>query len=123
MLRSGVVWYNHSKLKALRAKAAQQDGKCDEDLEQPLLQNRTKADILGDIQRLQREMDLLSTWRAGGLNKLKAGGSSPHTSAVRINAGGDSSGSSTPGAGAVRGEEQQRAMSAHSGFAHSRHRP
>lgn len=110
---SGVVWYNHSKLRALKAKAAQQDGKSDEDLEQPLLQNRSKADILSEIQRLQRDMDVLER-RPGSSSKLKG---SPYGSSntIRIIAnGGDSSSSnsSSPGSGVVRGEEHARAIAA-----------
>lgn len=126
-LCSGVVWYNHSKLRALKAKAARQDGKCDEDLEQPQqqsLQSRTKADILGEIQRLQHEMDGLE--RRGGagggaasklksLQGLTSSFSSLSSSTVRVVAGGDSSGSSSPGSGVVRGEEHERAMAALSG--------
>lgn len=108
------MWYNHSKLRALKAKAAQQDGKSDEDLEQPLLQNRSKADILSEIQRLQKDMDVLER-RPGSSSKLK--GSSPYGSSntIRIIAsGGDSSSSnsSSPGSGVVRGEEHARAMAA-----------
>jgi hypothetical protein len=117
---SGVVWYNHAKLAALKAKAATQEGKCDEDLERPQLQNRTKADILGEIQRLQREMDTLECRRGGGQGGGKAGSkeaadgfSSSNT--VRVNAAGDCSGSSSPGAGVVRGEEHARAVAALSG--------
>jgi hypothetical protein len=108
-----VVWYNHAKLRALKAKAAQQGKKCDEDLEQPLLlQSRTKADILGEIQRLQREMDVLGR-RGGAGSKHKAGGEGSNT--IRVIAGVDSSGDSSPASGVVRGEEHQRAMAALSG--------
>lgn len=75
-LCSGVVVYNHMKLKAIRAKVAQQagDNKGDyspklSDLERPLLQNRTKDDILDEIQRLQREMDA-SEGKIGSLSSI-----------------------------------------------------
>jgi hypothetical protein len=108
------VWYNHSKLRALKAKAAIQDGKCDEDLERPLLQNRTKADILGEIQRLQREMDTVER-RGFSASNPKSSGASLYSNVIRVNAAGDSSGNSSPGSGVLRGEEQGRAMAALSG--------
>lgn len=116
---SGVVWYNHAKLAALKAKSATQEGKCDEDLERPQVQSRTKADILGEIQRLQWEMDTLE-YRRGGQGGGKAGskeadGSSFSSNTVRVNAAGDCSGSSSPGAGVVRREEHARAVAALSG--------
>ncbi|WIA28015.1 hypothetical protein OEZ86_010603 [Tetradesmus obliquus] len=80
---SGVVWYNQMKLKALKAKLAQGSSSSSDkaysskskperegglaylglgqqqDLEQPLLQNRAKEDILAEIQRLQAQVEAL----------------------------------------------------------------
>lgn len=116
-----MVWYNHSKLRALKAKAARQNGKCDEDLERPTtnntlnrLQSRTKDDILGEIQRLQREMDVLGR-RGPAASKLKASGNSSTILVMAGGGGGDSSGSSSPGGGVVRAEEHHRAAAALSG--------
>eukprot|EP00775_Hariotina_reticulata_P002500 gene2500-2804_t len=69
---SGVVVYNHIKLKALKAKVAKEGnskGDDDEapgtghgDLQRPLLPNsikRTKDDIMSEIRRLQSEMEAI----------------------------------------------------------------
>lgn len=78
-----MVWYNQMKLKALKAKLAQGSSSSSDkaysskskperegglaylglgqqqDLEQPLLQNRAKEDILAEIQRLQAQVEAL----------------------------------------------------------------
>eukprot|EP00878_Enallax_costatus_P023886 GHUV01025445.1.p1 GENE.GHUV01025445.1~~GHUV01025445.1.p1 ORF type:complete len:307 (+),score=73.54 GHUV01025445.1:988-1908(+) len=89
---SGVVVYNHMKLKAIKAKVAQQagDNKGDytpkvSDLERPLLQNRTKDDILSEIQRLQEEMDAsgakIAAYRSvSSLNRINTSSSSQNSS-------------------------------------------
>lgn len=62
---SGVAVYNHQKLQAIRAKVAAQvksdDNKTgkDEEESRPLLQERSKENILGEIRRLQNEMAAL----------------------------------------------------------------
>lgn len=70
------------KLKAIKAKVAQQagDSKGDyssktNDLERPLLQNRTKDDILSEIHRLQEEM-------GGNEGRIKAYGRTSGLSSI-----------------------------------------
>jgi hypothetical protein len=75
---SGVVVYNHLKLKALKAKVAKEgDSKGDDDeaprsghgdLQRPLLPssiNRSKDDIMNEIRRLQSEMKTIDGRVAG----------------------------------------------------------
>jgi hypothetical protein len=60
------------------------------DLEQPLLQNRNKDDILAEIHRLQAEMDALDR-RVGSHGKLSALGSISTVSRLHGSSGGNSS--------------------------------
>jgi hypothetical protein len=94
-VNSGVVWYNHAKLRMLKQRAAQQDGKRDEDLEQqqqqPLPRRVThvsKDDILGEIRRLQHEMDALEQRRGGAAGGGGAAAGALAGSGMTIKAGG-----------------------------------
>ncbi|KAF6253046.1 solute carrier protein [Scenedesmus sp. NREL 46B-D3] len=108
---SGVVWYNQMKLKALKVKVAQGSSGDKEysskskpegglaylrhqaaDLEQPLLQNRNKEDILAEIQRLQAEMEAIDGG-VGSHSKLSALGNSSTVLRLHGSSGGNSSNS------------------------------
>lgn len=75
-MRSGVVWYNRTKLVALRRRAALEGGKKREDDAEaaappaPALSHRSKEDILREIRRLQQQLEPLGG--GGGVKAIRA---------------------------------------------------
>ncbi|KAF8072357.1 putative sugar phosphate/phosphate translocator [Scenedesmus sp. PABB004] len=124
---SGVVVYNHAKLKAIKARLAASAGAgppaytaakgaadyaaggggAAADLERPLLAHRTKDDLLGEIARLQEEVERLDgvPGARGSSSALRGLGGLGAISTGRLGGGGSSSSSSgsSPSLGAGGG--------------------